>query len=611
MWRTASTRGWACTGLAVLTALALVGAGSPRKKRSEPPPPKVEETVKDLAWVYSTGDVRLEGVGLVFGLDNTGADPPPSWYRTKLVDEMRKASVENPNMILKDKRFSLVIVRAKIPTGSTPADRIDVELELPPACGTTSLAGGYLLQTRLREMMVAGGTPKEGSDYAAAQGPVLIGTPAEPNNPKVGRVLGAARIKKTIPFQLVINDNRRSVKTASILENVVNQRFHFADGVNEAGAAKGKTDQWLELKVPRVYHHNQDRYFRVVRLLPIVDSPALRAERMAAWGQELLDPKTAGVAALKLEGMGITAVEPLKKGLESPNAQVRFFAAEALAYLDDSSGIDILADTAIRQAPFRSYALAALSATDQAAAHMALRRLMDTADVEVRYGAFNALRNLDQSDPFLGRVRVLDDPDPQEDEPQDGSMALALANSQRRRARPEDPFALYLVDCDGPPMVHVANTRRCEIVLFGRAQKILTPLVLGNGAILLNASDGDDSIQICKIVPVRGNSSESDGDTKVAASLELGDVIRQTANLGAKYPDVLAILLAAERQKNLPGPLVVDAVPGKSPVYLEAAIFGKDTTATAKKDDAVKQSKAETQPKPRGFFDRLRNVLKR
>ena len=125
MWRTASRRGWTFTGLAMMTALALVGAGPPKRKRPEPPPPKVEETIKDLAWVYSTGEVRLEGVGLVFGLDNTGADPPPSWYRQKLVDEMRKAQVENPNMILKDKRFSLVIVRARFrpeprpPTGST------------------------------------------------------------------------------------------------------------------------------------------------------------------------------------------------------------------------------------------------------------------------------------------------------------------------------------------------------------------------------------------------------------------------------------------------------------------------------------------------------------
>ena len=86
-------------------------------------------------------------------------------------------------------------------------------------------------------------------------------------------------------------------------------------------------------------------------------------------------------------------------------------------YLDDASGVDVLSDTAIRQGQFRSYALAALAATDHAAAHMALRRLMDVADVEVRYGAFDSLRNLDPGDPFLGRVRVLDDPDTGEEEP--------------------------------------------------------------------------------------------------------------------------------------------------------------------------------------------------
>src|SRR5207302_3087129 len=140
MRRTAPRRGWALGGLAVVTALALTGADSPRKQRSEPPPPKVEETVTNLAFIYSNGVIKVEGVGLVFGLDDTGADPPPSWYRQKLVDEMRKAGVENANQFLKDKRFSLVIVHAKIPTGVTPTDRLDVALELPPACGTTSLA---------------------------------------------------------------------------------------------------------------------------------------------------------------------------------------------------------------------------------------------------------------------------------------------------------------------------------------------------------------------------------------------------------------------------------------------------------------------------------------
>ncbi len=78
-------------------------------------------------------------------------------------------------------------------------------------------------------------------------------------------------------------------------------------------------------------------------------------------------------------------------------------------------------------------------------------------------------------------------------------------------------------------------------------------------------------------------------------------MIRQTSNLGAKYPDIVAILQAAARQSNLPGPLVIDAVPGSSPVYVEAAIFGKDTTA--KKDDAVKKTKLEKKKtRPAGGF---------
>jgi hypothetical protein len=150
-------------------------------------------------------------------------------------------------------------------------------------------------------------------------------------------------------------------------------------------------------------------------------------------------------------------------------------------------------------------------------------------------------------------------------------------------------------------MVHVARTRRCEIVLFGRGMKLLTPLVLGTGSILVNASDGDDKVEICKIVPSRFGAS----DAKVAASLEVGDVLRQTANLGATYPEVVSILQAAEKQKNLPGPLVVDALPGASPVYTQASLMGKDTT---KKDDAVKKTKldpAAPASKKKSLVDRL------
>jgi hypothetical protein len=587
--------------LAAVSALALAGAGLPKVKRAEPPPPKVEETITDLAYINRGTEIKLEGVGLVVGLDNTGVDPPPSWYRQKLVDEMRKANVENPNRLLKDPQVSMVIVRLTLPSGVGPSDRLDAEIELPPACPTKSLQGGYLLSTSLREVMVLGGSPKEGPDAAVAQGPVMIGSLKEPTNVKVGRVLGGARVKKEFPYQLILKESRKGFRASDLVAKVVNQRFPQTEGVEQKGAANAKTDQFIVLKVPRIYHQNQERYFSVVKLLSMVDSPALRVQRLAVWGQQLLDPTTAGIAALRLEGLGLTAAETLKEGLSSTNTQVRFLAAEALAYLNDPAGAAVLAETAIKQPDFRAYALAALSAMDQPVSHLKLRKLMDEPDIEVRYGAFNALRVLSADDPFLGQVRVLNNPADPEDEPVD-NMAAAIASAARRKPRQEDPFSLYLVDCEGPPMVHLARTRRCEVVLFGRGMKLLTPLVLGTGPILLNASDGDDKVEISKIVPSRF----ADSDAKVVASLELGDVLRQAANLGANYPEIVSILQAAERQRNLPGPLVVDAVPGTSPVYVQAALFGKDTT---KKDDAVQKAKLETPApaaKKKGLLDRLR-----
>ena len=45
----------------------------PRRRRRGAPP-KVQETVGDLSFVVSRGEMKVEGVGLVVGLDNTGVD---------------------------------------------------------------------------------------------------------------------------------------------------------------------------------------------------------------------------------------------------------------------------------------------------------------------------------------------------------------------------------------------------------------------------------------------------------------------------------------------------------------------------------------------------------
>jgi len=585
---------------ALAAAMVLAGAGSPKRKPNDPPlkPLKVDETIGNIAGVSSAADIRIEGVGLVVGLANTGSDPEPSFYRQKLLDQMRKAGVENADKILASRATSLVIVRARIPAGVTTRDHLDADVELTPASNTTSLAGGWLVAARMTEMRVLkDGVPHEGDPLALAGGPVMIGSDAKPDDPKVGRVLGGVRVKKDMPFSLIIDHNHRSIRTAARLQSVINQRFHQHEGIDQAGMSNAKTDEYLTLKVPKIYHHNQARYFQVLKLLPVVSNPQLQAERLERWGKELLDPKMSGVAALRLEGMGPNSVEVLKKGLACDNAQVRFFSAEALAYLDDATGVDVLANTAIERTEFRAFALAALAAMDQPAATLRLQKLMDQANVEVRYGAFNALRTQDEHDPFLGQVRVV--PDEPEVEETD-SLAMAIATSgHRRRSRPDDPFSLYVVDSEGPPLVHVTHSRRCEIVVFGKGQKLQTPVVLGaGGSILLNASDGDTEIQISRILP----SKFEEADVRVSVPLDLGEVIRETARIGATYPEIVAILQAAQKQKNLPGPLIVDAVPKTSPKYDEALLAGLDVTA--KKDEALQKAKLE-EPKRKSFLDRL------
>ncbi len=604
MRRTFPRRGVAIAALALFAPLALLGAGDSKKKKPpEPSAPKVDETIGSLANVPISA-MKVEGVGLVVGLDNTGSDPPPSAQRAQLINDMRKANVEHPDKWLARPSCSMVIVRAFITNGVAPEDPIDVEIEIPAASGTTSLAGGRLLTTELTPVMNTSAGVKNGKMIAHAGGPVLTGKTGDPTNLKVGRVLGGARVKAEIPYNLIIKDERRSARTSKLVEDVIKLRFHQSDGLDQKSMATAKDDRLLILKVPKVYHRNQGRYFQVIQNLCLVDNPGLRAQRMEAWGKALLDPKTSGQAALRLEGLGSNAVPTLKAGLVSTDPQVKFFAAESLAYLSHIEGADVLAETATKRPEFRSYALKALAAMDQTAGLMRLRTLMSQPDFELRYGAFDALRSFDPSDPFLGQVSILQVDEPKEEELND-AMAIQINFDPRRRRRPsrEEPFKLYVVDCEGPPLVHVSRNLRCEVVIFGKGQKMLPPVVLGaGGAVLLNAAEGDERVQVSRIA----QDTLDQADSRITCSLEIAEIVRGAARLGATYPELVGILANAFNQKNLPGPLVVDAVPLPTKVYTEVQLTG----SPAKKDDAIKKTKAE-EPKKPSVIGRLRDRMKR
>ncbi len=206
-----------------------------------------------------------------------------------------------------------------------------------------------------------------------------------------GRVLGGGTALKSREIGLFIGPDDKSVQLSAQIGQSINHRFHtFSRGIKQ-GVASPKSDERIDLKIHPRYKDNIGRYIRVVRSIPLKETPAEQSLRVGLLERQLLDPITAPTAALRLEAIGHEAVDALVKGIDSNDPEVRFYAAEALAYLDDSRAAAPLARAAREEPAFRAYALAALSSMADMAAHDELVEPAGSAQLR------NPLRRLPRS----------------------------------------------------------------------------------------------------------------------------------------------------------------------------------------------------------------------
>jgi hypothetical protein len=194
------------------------------------------------------------------------------------------------------------------------------------------------------------------------------------------------------PIGLVVQSEQHSIRTSSQAGAAINARFHTYDRGVKRGVATPKRDNFIELEVHPRYKHNLVRYVRIIQNIAVIESPSDRLRRLEQLERKLLEPTTAAIAAIQLEAVGKEAIRILKKGLASGDPEVRFYAAEALAYLDEATAADVLAQTARSMPAFRWHAIAALSAMDHVGAYDALAGLFHVPSAETRYAAFRALR---------------------------------------------------------------------------------------------------------------------------------------------------------------------------------------------------------------------------
>jgi flagellar basal body P-ring protein FlgI len=171
-----------CLPLALATCglAALAGCAGPAIRSQSP---EIEaladmeadtQLVGDYAAAWGLGVQRIERAALVTGLAGTGSDPAPGPQRQMLLSDMQERGVVEPNTLLASPATSLAWVHGYLPPGIRKGDRFDVFVEVLPDSETTSLAGGWLMETRLSELAVLGNAVREGRVLGVVEGPLLV-----------------------------------------------------------------------------------------------------------------------------------------------------------------------------------------------------------------------------------------------------------------------------------------------------------------------------------------------------------------------------------------------------------------------------------------------------
>ncbi|MBN9517726.1 hypothetical protein J0H58_04265 [bacterium] len=581
---------WA--GVAVLAVAPAVGCtNSPAEKvqgRSQiggddpAADPDAYATVGSKTLPDNMGPVRVSGVGLVYRLQpGSGSYAPPGGWRQMLEAGLKKQGWTNIRDILDDpnKTTSLVLVSAEIPPGARKGEPVDLVLSTPDESKTVSLRGGLLMPCELVEYDTTGnlsslakkGTPSGpsgslvlGNVWARTveKAPVIAGTYEAPGMAvpiadgeetplRAGRVWAGGRVAQNRPYYFLMKPGDDKIRIAAEVAERLNATFHAnGDPARKVAEAQPKM---IVVHVPHAYRHNHHRFLVVARQVPIIPVAAesLYRKKLA---DELLDPATCLLAAVKLEALGGESRRALRVGLESPSPWVRFAAAEALTYLGHTDGAAVLARTVEEHPALRAHALKALAVMDDAACTDRLVELMTSADPVVRYGAFMALRLADENHP---------------------AVRGTLAN---------DSFYVHRVAPGTPGLVHLTTALRSEVVVFGDGVKLRGPFTLPLGTeFTVSVPANGPEAKVSRVVRAKAGGSDV---KEVTCATDLAAVLATVARLGGGYGEAVELVRRADSAQVLTAAVSVDAVPKLLSVQ-QLAGFARVDPTLAKADVEV------------------------
>ncbi len=490
-----------------------------------PDPP---DLIREAAAAHGMRPIQVDGVAMVRRLGEKGGPADPSPYRDQLIEEMKRDDIDSPNHLLERSDTALVRVRGVVPPGAQRRDRLDLRVLSPPGSRVSDLHGGQLEKSRLRHQQRINRAIRQSDVMVIGQGQLLTRADYEPGDDVAlnieGTVLAGGTVQTDRKLGLILRPEFEHAKLAADLAAAINRRFFFFDGTTRRGIAKALEDDYIEIELHPRYRKNVYRLMAVVRAMWVKAGSAESQQRLESLAKQLANPATAADAALQLEAIGESAIPTLLEGIESTNPELRFYAAEALAYLDRSEAVAPLEQAAQNVAAFRHDALLALQELQRHESVEALKRLMDEPSLETRYGAFCALRRREDAHSHLIGRNL-------------GAMDL------------------FKVASTAPPAVVISLRENPEIVIFGTPPEVDIPRFLRSSGLML-MRDAADASQLKVSRFARGED-----DRRSTAGKSVESIVKAIAAVGGGYGDVVAMLRIAKDKGYLSGQLAIDPLP--------------------------------------------------
>ena len=509
--------------------------------------------IKDLAEPANMTLAEVEGVSLIEGLADTGADEPPSTYQEMVLEDLQRdpEKKKEARSKLASMTTAIGMVSAIVPPGARKGDHVDVEVNLIPGSTATSIEGGYINGGRLYQFLLADYIRKGAVDGLVAGritlDPELLER-ADPIAMKKGTIIGGAVIVRDRPIWLTIHPEERSAGVAKRIEDVINSRFCAKiNGVKQNVAEAKYGAARVNLIVPDEYRDNINRYVNVILQIAFFETSDELNLRLSELRTKLADPGSSEEASYQLEAIGPNnplAVDIVAEGLDSPDESVRYNAAMTMAYMNvpehRTKTAQVLGEIAESNKLYRPSCLAVLGTCLKSSfeADQVLHRMLSSKSAETRYGAFRALWTRNPSDYMIEGENLA------------------------------GQFSYHCLNCEGSPMIHVTKSKRAEIVLFSTDRLFLSgkfDIDAGERIVVRSVENG---------VEVKRYSVELDESRVVGYNLD--SVIRAIVEVGGNYPTVVRFLIEAKRADILKAisedeahqevvgsaPLMFDALPG-------------------------------------------------